>query len=706
MSQERTFSVGSCLVEQDLDRICRGEHVVTVRPQVMEVLVYLASNSGNVVDAEELLDSLWPGKVVTSASIYNCMSELRSAFHDCDPDQVYLETVPRKGYRLVAPVIVEGGRRIPLNQTHQTSRLFYSRRASFVLFAVVLSALFVGLLTHQFRDDFARLGPRSMIVLPFTTSADEDSIIYADGILGELLAQLHRIDGVTMVGRATAMRFRGSNEPIRSIAEEVGVAMVLSGSLVESGNQRRLDLELLNARTGVAQWADSFELTHATEDLFIVYSEIAARVAHALDLQLNPPDLERRDEAQAATDAAYNHYLRGQVFGQSTRLEEAINEYRLATREDPLFAAAWAALARAAAEASYLGIAGITEQEAEFALELARQLAPDSVATLYAQAEILNRSPTFDEAEAIYKEILRREAGWIDPVIALAGIHTVRLRLEEARTLAERAVLLDPRNIGATWQMAFVLAWSWRFDESRLFYDRTLALEPGNPDSWRYWMRYEVYLWGLGDMGAARRILDEAPPALNKAPTEVEFAYVNRNWAELENLLGNLESTGFYRNVMDARMRRIRGDVELQMTSAAAARLAAEASFERMLGRGAPQADIEGSRSRAAVALALGHNEEEALRTIRIAVENVEADLDRLNTVPVYYNEILTYVFLDKHDVAIQRLRQLLSWAKPHWLTPHRLRIDPDFDDLRDQPDFLSLLRELDSGLKQADIAG
>ena len=81
MSGIGSFKVGDCLVEHDLDRISRGSETVTVRPQVMDVLVYLASRGGQIVHADELLEGLWPGKVVTSASVYNCITELRHPFH-------------------------------------------------------------------------------------------------------------------------------------------------------------------------------------------------------------------------------------------------------------------------------------------------------------------------------------------------------------------------------------------------------------------------------------------------------------------------------------------------------------------------------------------------------------------------------------------------------------------------------------------------
>ena len=104
MSGKGAFKVGDCLVERDLDRISRGSEVVTVRPQVMDVLVFLASRGSQIVHTDELLEELWPGKVVTSASVYNCITELRHAFQSLDDSQPYIDTIPKRGYRLVAPV--------------------------------------------------------------------------------------------------------------------------------------------------------------------------------------------------------------------------------------------------------------------------------------------------------------------------------------------------------------------------------------------------------------------------------------------------------------------------------------------------------------------------------------------------------------------------------------------------------------------------
>jgi len=99
-----SFTVGDWLVEPELDRITRNSESTGLRSQVMDLLVYLARHEGRVVSTEDLLDDLWAGKVVASGTVYNCVGELRHALDDGKDPHTYIETIPKKGYRLLAPV--------------------------------------------------------------------------------------------------------------------------------------------------------------------------------------------------------------------------------------------------------------------------------------------------------------------------------------------------------------------------------------------------------------------------------------------------------------------------------------------------------------------------------------------------------------------------------------------------------------------------
>jgi len=699
MSGNGTFKIGGCLVEPDLDRISRGSAVATVRPQVMDVLVYLASRGGQIVHADELLDNLWSGKVVTSASIYNCINELRSAFQSCDENQPYVETVPKRGYRLVAPV--SDLEEQIANEANPPSvlRRMAGRKFEFAIIALLCLVLaFVLVDQYLLPPSDARLGPRSVIILPFSNKQEEQAGVYADGLHSEIQTQLHKIEAVTTVGRVTALHYRGTEKAIELIAKETGVATVMSGRLIVVAGQMRFDAELLDAASSKTLWADSYELPQAAAGLFRIQSDVAIQVANALKAELSTIERQLTTESLMVNDAAYDHYLRGEGYRQRTKLKDAIAAYERATQLDPDFATAWAALARSRAQARYSGLAPATLEQAGFALQRAHQLAPEAYDTKLAEAVILGLTNRFAEAAELFYELLERRPGAVEAMDHLAGIRTLMLRLDEARKIAERAVALDPMNIEAAWQLAFIHAWSWNFEDARTYYDRVYSLEQESPHSWRVWMRFGVYFWGLGDRVAARQILESTPATIPTFYHEFQLAYVGRDLQEMQDLLESTAGDPLDRYAAQARLHRLKGDVGRQREFANLARSAAESWLERLIGRGAPPVDIEHARSEIAVALALAGNESEAIRTIERAIARAAADPDRLNAVFVYQNEILTYIFLGRDDTAIKRLRTLLSWATPATLTPYRLQMDPDFDTLRDHPEFESLLEELAVG--------
>jgi TolB-like protein/Tfp pilus assembly protein PilF len=592
----------------------------------------------------------------------------------------------------------EGMERTPDDAASKPLARPAGRKLDFAIIAVLSLALIAMLLDRYVVPvDVARLGPRSLIVLPFSSNQDEEGSLLADGLLGEILTQLYKIEDLTTVGRATAMHYRGTDKPIGEIAEEAGVATVLSGIIIEAEDRARFDVELLEAKSGAMLWGKSYELSNSVRELFRVQSDIATQVAIALEAELSPETRRLLANNPATNDAAYEHYIRGEGFRMRARLQEAVDEYEKATAEDPAFGAAWAALASARAEGSYTGMADTTIAEALAALEQARRLAPDALDTQFAEAAILGVTSEFDRSNEHYHKVLALRPGDIEAMVGLSGNYVVTLRLEEAREFAEQAVSLDPMSFKATWQLAFVHSWSWNFEEARRYYDRVMSFEPESPHAWVFWMRYTVYLLGLGDRVTAKQILDEAPASISTTYSQITYAYLNRDFPKMQELLDATEGDAGIRYEMLALLSRMKGDIEPQREYANSMRISAERRLESMVARGAQPVDIESARSTIALAYALAGNESEAIRVITMAVEQAAADPDRLNAAIVNFNEVMTFVYLGQYDTAVERLRWLLSWATPPYLTPVRLELDPGFDELRGHPDFEELLDELAS---------
>jgi TolB-like protein len=588
----------------------------------------------------------------------------------------------------------EGMERTPDDAPQRPPARPLSRKIDFVIIGVLSVALIMMQINqHIVPGSSVRLGSNSLIVLPFSTNQGEDGSLLADGLLGEILSQLYKIEGLKTVGRATAMHYRGTDKSIGAIADEVGVATVLSGNIIEVDEVARLDVELLEAGSGAVLWGDSYVLAHSVQGLFRVQTDIAARIANALEAEFSPSEEQLVADTPQTNVIAYNYYIRGQGFQLRFRWQEAIDAFERATAEDPDFAQAWAALAMARGGGSYTGLADTTMAEAKFALEQARRLAPDAVDTLFAEA--LVGSNNVDESNEKLHRVLELRPGDPRPLNELSGNHVVGLDLDRALEYAEQAYALDPLDLMTTWQVAFVHAWSWNFEEARRYYDRVAVLETEPPHSWRFWMRYQVYLWGFGDTAAAQRILDEAPATISTDFAEAQLAYLNRDFRKARDLLDATAGDQPHWYELQARLHRLTGNVEAQRESAERLRVATESQLESLLARGATPVDVESARSNLAVAHALAGNGAEALRVISLAVERAEPDPDRLNAVPVYVNEVHTHALLGQTETAIERLRALLSWATPAYLTPARLRMDPAFDDLRGHPEFEAVLEEV-----------
>jgi TolB-like protein/DNA-binding winged helix-turn-helix (wHTH) protein len=347
---DRSFRVGNCLVEQDLDRISGGSRTAAVRPQVMEVLVYLASRHDQVIHADDLLDDLWPGKVVTSASIYNCMSELRNAFEACDPGQQYIQTVSRKGYRLVAPVAAAA--ESPQDSTSSLPSVWRrNQRHLIVVGAVVLFGLLVMLMSPGPREAEPRLGPRSIAVLPFDNmSADPEQEYFSDGISEEILNLLAKIESLKVIARHSSFSFKGKDVDIPTMAEQMRVRYILEGSVRRSGDRVRITAQLVDAGDGSHLWSEAYDRDYSAENLIEIQSDVARAIAGRLRVTLSDDDEERLARVPTENTDAYTAYLLGRERLRDRKvaeLRDAVGQFARAIELDSKFAHAYAGLADA-----------------------------------------------------------------------------------------------------------------------------------------------------------------------------------------------------------------------------------------------------------------------------------------------------------------------------------------------------------------------
>jgi TolB-like protein/DNA-binding winged helix-turn-helix (wHTH) protein len=335
--------VGDLLVEPAMNKISRDLRTISLRPQVMELLVYLASNEGQVVSVEELLDTLWPGKVVTFGTLYNCIGELRHAISCLDDTQPYIETIPKKGYRLAVAVgtlpesstmRADAGKAVPgvdseTGTGHHPSKLL---------------ALFAGLLVAAAIIVYLAWPSevRSIVVLPFEdNSPGRDQAYLGNGIADELRLELQGLDGLRVAGRTSSIAY--AEEDSRSIGEILNVDAIVEGSIRKEGSRVRITAQLTHAADGFTIWSDSYN--RELENIFEMQEEIATSVAGALGVRLGVGTINAFRGAGTRNVEAYELYLQAQARGWTdSAIEEKIQLLQRVVELDANYAAAWSLL--------------------------------------------------------------------------------------------------------------------------------------------------------------------------------------------------------------------------------------------------------------------------------------------------------------------------------------------------------------------------
>lgn len=423
----------------------------------MDVLVFLAGQAGAAISVEELIAGVWKGAVVGDGSVYLAIRQLRQALVDSPEGTQYIETIPKRGYRLTVPVEHVEPDSIPAQVAPQATsrgrierRLRWWPRAAVIGAAVVVAAVIVAASSIPFRDGAPPVLANSVAVLPFTNlSSDPDQEYFADGVTVELLNTLSRIRDLRITGRASSFHFKDRNEDLRTIGDALGVEHVLEGSVRKSGNQVRITAQLSNARTGQQLWAETYE--RQLDDIFLIQDEIAKSVANALQVKLGVGDMSRMP-GMTRNVAAYDEYLRGMSLNLQWRPESfplGIAHMLRAVALDPGFSIAWSGLNTLYTNGAIVVPSHAEEwrQKGEEALDHARALTPDAPHVLLEigiretrRGQWLAAAPIYERLRASYAQFGMANQAWGPRGVFLLGVGRVR----EALPALERARAEEP----------------------------------------------------------------------------------------------------------------------------------------------------------------------------------------------------------------------------------------------------------------------
>jgi TolB-like protein len=271
-------------LDTDLRELYRGAHLVSVAPQVFDLLDYLIRNRERVVSKDDLINAIWNGRVVSDAALTTRLNVARSAIGDSGEKQRLIKTLQRKGFRFVGAVQ-------EVQRPAVAAVLADSERS------------YPGIAGPDRSDAAASiLAPRlSIVVLPFANfGGDCEQDYFVDGVTESLTTDLSRISGSFVVPRNTAFTFKNKAVDVKQVGRELNVRYVLEGSVQRGGNRLRVNVQLIDAETGDHLWADRFD--KPITDLLDMQDQIVSRLANMLNAQLIQVEA-RRSERLTHPDA-------------------------------------------------------------------------------------------------------------------------------------------------------------------------------------------------------------------------------------------------------------------------------------------------------------------------------------------------------------------------------------------------------------------
>jgi serine/threonine protein kinase/Tfp pilus assembly protein PilF len=542
---------------------------------------------------------------------------------------------------------------------------------------------------------------KSIAVLPFENrSADKANAYFADGIQDEILTRLSNIADLKVISRTSTLQYQSGPANLREIAKQLGVAMILEGSVQKVADQVRVNVQLINAQTDSHLWADTYD--RKLTDIFGVESEIAKRIAESLQATLTSSEEQALAVKPTNNPEAYDAYLRGLVFeARSPNLEfsaviaKASDSYERAVQLDPNFAVAWARLSRVNS-LLYFGHPAETARRdtAKNALENAQKLTPNSPDTLislgYYQYRVLS---DYGAAEATFARVGKTLPGSSEALIALGLVTRREGHWDQSVAYFEQALALDPRNEEVVMDAAWTYSILRQFVTALKLYDRALDITPNNPGT----MAEKAAIYqAQGNLKEAARLLSqisaETPSAL---PAKLDQSRLERNYGEAIRLMQASANRFVSWQVWLALFQRLNGDVAAAKATAEAARN----TFEQLY-RDQPNSVPAADAAALSLADAVMGEKDLALKEAERAIMLYPRAKDAVNGPALEENLALVQTMLGEKRLAISTLTQLLQTpyrtfvysAAP--ITPALLRLDPIWDPLRADPAFQKLCEE------------
>lgn len=440
----------------------RGSELVSLPPKVAGTLLVLVQNAGRMVDKNDLLKAVWPDTFVEEGALTRNISLLRKTLGDTGNEPIYIETIPKRGYRFIAPVrtfaISPDGKdaaavTVPIAESAApVAAAAPSRKRKIVAVMLALGVLGAVIGRYAIRERSSPFGAPpatsgvTLAVLPFRMiEKDPAQDYFADGMTQALISSLANLRKIRVVSLASDVGEQRSASAWNAILRDQSIRRVFTGTIWRSDGRVRIDARLVDPATRAVYWANSYE--HDAHNVLALGAALAESIASEIQVSITAQDRERLRRRPPAKPEALDAYLQGRYFWNrrtEDSLRRAIGYFRQAIAADPNYAQAYSGLSDAYSILGSIGTDGMAPNEA----------------------------------------------------------------MPLAKSAAQKALELDPDLVDAHVSLAYVmLSYDWDLPGAAREFSRALALNP-NSATGRHWFSH--YFMAAGDLTKAAEQMREA----------------------------------------------------------------------------------------------------------------------------------------------------------------------------------------------------
>ncbi len=523
--------------------------------QPFQVLAVLVERAGQVVTREELHSELWPVDTFVDFDhgLNNAVARIREVLEDSSGAPRYVETIPRRGYRFIAPLAdaqpavvfppiaelnispapeITNPGAAGLSDLPVEKRFALTRYRVLLMGAALLTGLVVGVVLY--RNSIANTGQpaiKSLAVLPLKNlSGDPGQEYLADGMTEEIIGRLAAVRDLRVISRTSVMRFKETKLSAPEIAAMLRVDALVEGSVIRQGDRIRVHAQLIRGAADEHFWSETYD--RAMGDVLALQSDIAQSIAEKVEVTVTGQEHSRLVAARHISPEVYESYLKGQFGPRNNRaeFEESIACFEEAIRKDPTFAPAYVGLASAYQNLSLILVGappGEMRPKGIRAAKKALELDPELAEAHVLLADIYQKQWQWSDAEAEYQRALQLKPNDAAAHLGFANWLLCQGRTEEAIAWARRARELDP--LGATGaSIGWILFQARHYDEAVRELRSVLAVHPDSAIA-SFFLGFALI--GKGQPEKAISELERTVSLMRRSPGSVELLAAAHGYA-------------------------------------------------------------------------------------------------------------------------------------------------------------------------------